>query len=264
MTDKYRTWALTLLVCLISATAQADIKVTSRLVNTAAHGVGADTLELVTYVKGSWLRRETHGTGMLAELLGKRVEILNRADGKRITLDTETKTFTVDAVPTTACGDHDLADLRHLGRRQRSAAMQVNFPDTMSAVLGFALTPMQLELPSPGLSEGVGTIIRFWLCTAYEEALGPAYVDDLFCGDTEAKSDWAGVLHAQFGFSDDVAKSIRNSAAGFPLKLEILSGLAGGLKGTTTIEAVALEHEPLPQTLFAAPEDFDGPGSGAN
>lgn len=250
--------AAALLSCI--ALARADVKLVSSIVATNSRGIGGGTVQSITYLKGPWLRREAAGEGRIVDILADKIIILNRDTGERLSLYVGKKVYRVDTLSPVFCGPEWVADMRMLGQSQSPTPANVSFPDTTLEVLGFPTNLVQIEIAPPGLPNRPGTLLRFWMSSDYAQVFGAKYRADLFCGDEgkggSDREDFAAAWQKQFSLSPEATEAIRAKARGYPLKMEILSGNAGGVKTSTVIEVVSIDHAPLPDSLFMPPADY--------
>jgi hypothetical protein len=241
-------------VCLLPSIGVADL--TLRTVIESSVDSAQVQILAATYIKGPWLRRESQGEGVLADLLGARIEITNRQSGETFRLYPDHRDFTVDTSAEPSCGAAHTLDWRMLGRVRPGTRARLHVPDTTRVIQGCEVSLLQVEVPA---ARGGTTILDIWVCPDYRALFGPGGGSELFCGDsTRRLTDHAGLaesLRRQFRLSAEDEEVLRQHLGGYPLRIESVSTLAASVS-RTLIRLDGWSKDDLPDSLFRPPTGY--------
>jgi hypothetical protein len=234
--------------------AHADVHIRTLLVTTS--GTLQDTLLAHAYLRGPWLKRTLEGEGLLADLMGERIEILNRHTGDKIIVLPEERRYVESVVEPQVCGPMAVLDMRWLGRVRDGIHGEVVMPDLRQTLLGAELHPVDIRIAS---KHSGGSTLRLWICDDFERVFGENYRQDLFCGDVEpdvAAAAAAEMLGRQFGLSDVDIERLTSALVGFPLLIESFVG-----QGDTRVDLSLLITQDvvtgvLNDSVFLPPPDY--------
>jgi hypothetical protein len=244
---------LVYLLPVVSA-AHADIHIRTLLVTTS--GTIQDTLLAHSYLRGPWLKRTLEGEGLLADLMGERIEILNRHTGDEIVVLPEERAYLESVVEAPVCGPVAVLDMRWLGRVREGVHGEVVIPDLRQTLLGAKLHPVDIQIAS---RHAGGSTLRLWICEDLEPLFGKDYMQDLFCGDVErniAAAAAADMLGGQFGLSDVDVKSLASALNGFPLLIESFVGQGESRVDLSRLITQEVVTDVLNDSVFLPPPDF--------
>jgi len=258
-------WALALAILAWTPGAMAGLKIESKIeVKTPT---SRDSLSAITYLSGPWMRREVWGTGVLSQMFGKNVQVINRATGAGFTLYPDRQRFARDTSGPQVCRPEAVVDLRFLGSVQPNTKVKVSLPDTSIELEGVRARAVQLEV-QPNSPARPTTRILVWNATDLESLFGSAWADDLLCGHTDSALNLPGSLVAewrnQFRLDDHGPARLAKGMVGYAIKIESLYGPDSALLSSTTIRTTQVTVGELSDSLFAPTPGFregaDDPG----
>jgi hypothetical protein len=234
--------------------AHADAHIHTLLVTTS--GTIQDTLLAHAYLRGPWLKRTLEGEGLLADLMGERIEILNRATGDQIVVLPEERTYVESAGEAAVCGPMAVLDMRWLGRVRDGVHGDVVLPGLNQTLLGVELRAVDIRIAS---RHAGGSTLRFWIAEDLEPVFGPSYKQDLFCGDAEpdvAALAAAELLGRQFGLSDVDRDMLASALNGFPLLIESFVGNGDSRIDLSRLVTQEVVTDALSDSVFLPPPDY--------
>jgi hypothetical protein len=208
------------------------------------------------YLRGPWLKRTLDGEGLLADLMGERIEILNRLTGDEIVVLPEERAYLEGVTEAPVCGPVAVLDMRWLGRVRDGVHGNVVIPDLRQTLLGAELHPVDIRIAS---RHSGGSTLRLWICEDLEPLFGKDYRQDLFCGDVEpdiAAAAAAEMLGRQFGLSDVDVKNLALAVNGFPLLIESFVGEGESRIDLSRFITLEVVTDVLTDSIFLPPPDF--------
>jgi hypothetical protein len=245
----------------VTGGARADLTLQSTITTTMESG--EDTLHVVSYFRGPWMRRDVLVTGALASFMKEQHEITHRPTGRLWRLSRDLPTRTVDSTDRPGCGALDLFDLRLLGRVQSGPGGRVTGTDSVTEILGARARGVRIEVESA--YSGV-TSIDVWMCEEPDKVFGPDYARDLLCGRDSSASPWARDLARdlaeRFRLGDDDRRLLAERLTGLPVRIESRSGGPSHTLSRTRFTVEAVSTDPVADSLFEVEPKRDAP-SGA-